>query len=57
MSSEALRKFISDRVDQLEYDDPAAKRMLTLIANKIMAKGDKFHQALQGVFDTFGQWK
>jgi len=57
MSTGALRQFISDRVDQLEYDDPSVKRVLTLITNKVTAKGDHVHQALQRVFDTFGNWK
>lgn len=57
MSTGALRQFISDRVDKLEYDDPSVKRVLTLIANKVTAKGDHVHQALQGVFETFGNWK
>lgn len=57
MSTGALRNFLSDRVDQLEYDDPSVKRILTLVAGKVTTKGDPVHKALQAVFDRFGEWK
>ena len=57
MSAAALRNFLSDRVDQLEYDDPSVKRVLTLVAGKATVKGDPVHKALQAVFDRFGEWK
>lgn len=44
MSAGALRNFLSDRVDQLEYDDPSVKRVLTLVAGKATQRGDPVHK-------------
>lgn len=49
--------YLSHKVDDLEDAEPGERRVLKKIAEKAVAKDDKFHRALRKVFRTYGTWK